>query len=113
MKVMIEEKYNDENRLVFHIDVEIPEKLSIDDFNSSATSEATMFKWESGETYHFMTTLLSIKGVGGVERSDDKVVIRKDDRFRWKDLIEDILHVLKSLLAKPGESFEVSPYNFY
>ncbi len=114
MKVTIQEKYDDESRLVFLLaDAKIPEKLSIEDFNTDATTEAGMFKNESGPTYHFMTTLLSIDGVTGVERSDDRVVILKGDDFAWKDLVEDILHVLKSLLSKPGEEFEVSPYCLY
>lgn len=114
MKVTIQEKYDDENRLIFLIaDAEIPKKLAIEDINTNATSEAGMFKDESGPTYHFMTTLLSIEGVTGVERSDDRVVILKKDDFAWKDLAEDILHVLKCLLSKPGEEFEVSPYCLY
>lgn len=114
MKLTIEKDYDDENRLIFHLsDAEIPEKLTFEDINPAATSEFTMFQGESAETYHFLTTLLSIDGVVAIERNDDRVVITKREEFAWKDLVEDILHVLKTILKKPGDDFEVSPYCFY
>lgn len=108
MKYKIEE-FPNENLLSFHVTANISSKLviSINSMEAFEMFKDEMRKDEREFLKYLSGALLAIPGVTELSFSKYEISVQKSEVFDWEDVEPNVIHVIKSIVAKGAELEEL------
>lgn len=108
MKYKINEVPN-ENILCFHVTEKISSNLviSIDSMETFELFKDEMRKDEREFLKYLSGALLAIPGVIDLTFNKYEISVEKSEVFDWQDIEPNVIHVIKSIVAKGGELEEL------